>query len=190
MISRRLAVGTTLAAAAGLAWQGEARARAITQRGIAGGGLAQFELSEAQFSLFASRLTLTEENEEVIVGSVIWLDPPSGFTFASTRITGYRDLEIPDAEGEARRIEGMMSVNDGDEYPFVLDVFAVGLPGSGLDSVVLTVGDGADTDAATPPAAGFGFSYAAAGPIVTGDVQILELDVETGPVVAPATPTA
>jgi hypothetical protein len=187
MFSRRLAIGATLGTATSLALARQAQARAISQRGIAGGGLATFELSEAQFSLFASRLILPDEAQEVIVGFVEWVDGPSALTFASTEITGYQDLEVPPEQGEARRIAGLMRVNDGEEYPFVLNVFHVGAPGAGLDSVALTVGDGAEDEQGTP-VAGLGFSYAAAGPITVGDVQIIELETETA--AAPATPTA
>jgi hypothetical protein len=190
-VSRRVALGATLAAAAVAALPLESRAKVIFQRGMIGGGLATFQLSEAQFSVFASRFIFQEERREVVVGNVLWVDAPSGFTFASTEIADYLVLDDPEIEGEARRILGTVSVNAGETYPFSLDVVDNGVPGSGADSVVLTVGDGAIMPNGAPAASGLGFSYGAAGPITVGDVQDVDFDIdsEQGTEVV-ATPTA
>jgi hypothetical protein len=180
-INRRLAIGGTLAAAAALAGTDTVRARAISQRGMVGGGLAQFEQGEANFSVLATRLTFPDDREEVVFGSVRWIDAASDLNLVSTQITDYGPLEVEADQGEARQIVGRMTVNGADEVPFALNVFDVGNPGEGLDSVALTVGDAVDSAIATPPADGFGFSYASAGPIVTGDVQLVELEIETIP---------
>jgi hypothetical protein len=190
-VNRRFAIGAAVAATAGLTIpQVQPRGRVVTQRGMVGGGLAQFELSEAQFSAFAARL-IFDDGQEVILGSFIWVDPPSGFTFVGNGITSYEVIDIPPDQGQARRTRGTVSVNGEGEYPFVFEAYDVGPPGAGQDSVVLTVGDGAVTAEGATPVAGTGFSYAAAGPIVVGDMHDvdIEVDLETGAIVA-ATPPA
>jgi len=189
-INRRIALGAVAATAAGLVLTQSASARAIKVRGIAGGGLAHFELSDASFSLAVTRMTFEDEDRELIVGSVIWVDSKADLTLTSTQISSYDDLELPDEQGEGRRIRGLMRVNGGDVYPFQLDVIDAGLPGTGVDSVNLSVGANAGSDAAATPDAA-GFNYSAAGPVVVGDVQDTDFDLETAtgnPI--PATPSA
>jgi hypothetical protein len=166
-------------------------ARAIKVRGMTGGGLANFELSDASFSLAVTRLTFEDESRELVAGTVLWVDVTAGLTLASTHIDSYGDLELPSEQGEGRRIRGLMSVNGGDVYPFRLDVIDAGLPGSGKDSVHLVVGaDAGSEDNATPQAAS-GFTYAASGPVTVGDIQDIDFDLDTDtayPITA--TPTA
>ena len=175
-VDRRMAIGGALAGAVGLALP--MRQRGILQRGIVGGGLVQVEEGEAQFSFFASRLIFEEENQEVIVGSVLWVDTPLGFTMRSTAITAYIVPEEQPDQGETRQIVGLMSVNGEGEYPFELVVTDVDLPGTGLDTVNLMVGDGARTAENATPVVGLGFSYAVAGPVVVGDIQELDIDID------------
>ena len=177
-MDRRAAVAGVLAGVAALALPHRARAgRTIVQRGIVGGGFVQFGRSKAQFSLFASRVIFAEENREEIVGSVLWVDSPAGLTMSSTAVTGYRVREVPPEQGQARELFGTMRVNEDAAYPFSAVVIDAGPPGSGLDTVSLTVGDGARTVDSATPVAGLGFSYAAAGAISLGDVRVIELDV-------------
>ena len=155
-----------------------------------GGGLAQFELSQANFSLVASRFTFPDENKQVVVGEILGVDTSSSFTFASTTITNYDVIEGPE-EGEHRRIRGTMSLNGGQEYPFRLDVIDDGAPGSGLDTISLIVGDGAEDAAAGTAVSSYGFSYAGSGPIVSGDVHDVDFDIDpNSPDATPATPVA
>ena len=70
-----------------------------------------------------------------------------------------------------------MVVNDADAYPFVMTLIDAGLPGSGLDSVALVVGDGVTTGEGVTPVAGLGFSYVASGAIVIGDLQDVEFEI-------------
>jgi hypothetical protein len=191
VMNRRRVLGSTLGATAVVAMPFALQGKVILQRGIVGGGLAQFELSEAQFSFFASRFEFEEENREVIVGSVLWVDVPSGFSFVSTSITSYGTPEDTTLAGEVRRILGMMQVNEGETYPFSLEVADAEGPGSGQDYVILTVGDGAILGGDATPAAGYGFSYAAAGPVTVGDIQEVNSDINSamGTEIA-ATPTA
>ena len=69
------------------------------------------------------------------------------------------------------------------EFPFDMEIVDADLPGAGMDTVVLNVGDGARTSENATPASGLGFSYMATGTVVTGDIQELdlEIDLETGP---------
>lgn len=177
-LNRRLAVGVIAASALGAQVPIPQRARAITQRGIVGGGLVQYEGGEAQFSLGASR-TIFPEGEEVISGSVIWVDTFSGTTFTSTAISSYEVVEMPPGEGERRVLRGTMRRDDAEEYPFVLDVLDAGPPGSRLDTAALIVGDGAMPSEAGTPVSGLGYSYAAAGALI-GDVQVVDIDLEVG----------
>jgi hypothetical protein len=189
-INRRFALGAAAVAATGMTLPWMAQIRPILQRGMVGGGLAQFENSEAQFSVFASRISFGNGTPDVIAGSVLWNDAATGYVLTSTTVTDYEMLETEAHEGVTRRISGTMRLNDGDVYPFVLNVTDAGPPASGRDSVALIVGDGAEVADHATPATGFGFSYAAAGPLVVGDVQEVDIDLETGLVVeGESTPT-
>jgi hypothetical protein len=179
-LDRRMAIGGAFVGAAGLALP-PLQSRTVKQRGMVGGGLVQFEEHEAHFSLFASRLTFARKRKEkeAVVGTVLWVDALAGLTMTSTEVTNYRPLEIPADQGQAREVFGTMRVSGDDAYPFYLLLIDAGHPGSGLDRVNLTVGDGAQTADGAPPVTGLGFSYAAAGPIVTGDVQLIDVDIDT-----------
>lgn len=176
-VNRRLAVGAMAAGAAGLAWPSQQRGRAITQRGVAGGGIIQLENGEAEFSVFASRVTFADD-EEVIVGSIEWVDTSAGFAFVSTAVELYEDLESPEEGGELRRVAGVMRLNDEADYPFVFNVLDAGAPGAGRDSAALIVGEDAVIDGNASPVETDGFNYAAAGSIV-GDVQVVSFDMGT-----------
>jgi hypothetical protein len=190
-IDRRVTLGALAAAAVGLAMPLTASARAIKVRGMAGGGLANFELSDASFSLAVTRLTFEDEGRELVVGTVLWVDVTAGLTLASTHIDSYGDLELPSDQGEGRRIQGLMSVNGGDVYPFRLDVVDAGLPGSGNDSVHLVVGADAGSEGSATPQAASAFTYAASGPVTVGDIQDIDFDIDTDTAYPiPATPAA
>lgn len=176
-ISRRLAIAALAASAASLPRATSAQALPITLRGMVGGGLARFEASDAQFSIFATRITFNADDADVVLGSIIWIDEAAGYTFASTEVTDYEILESPPEQGQTRRIRGTMRLNDGEVFPFLLNVTDAGLPATGLDAVALIVGAGSESERDATPAEGF--SYAVAGPIVTGDVQ--DVDFEFGP---------
>ena len=176
-LDRRGAIAGALAGAAALALPRAASGgRVVVQRGIVGGGLVEFGESEAHFSLFASRLTFEPENVDVVVGSVLWVDGSAGLTMSSTEVTDYFAPEPQPERGETRQIVGIMRVNDEREFPFDLLVTDVDVPGAGLDSVTLTVGDQAGGSGT--PAAGGGFSYRASGEVVSGDIQEIHLDID------------
>ena len=178
-VDRRAAVAGALAGVTALALPHHVSGgRVVVQRGMVGGGLVEFGESAAHFSFFASRLSFEGENQEVVAGSVLWVDESTGLTMSSTSITGYIVPEIQPDQGVSRQILGVMSVNGEGEYPFELEVIDVDMPGSGLDSVVLTVGDGARAGGSATPASGLGFTYEAAGSVVSGDIQEVHLDIE------------
>ena len=178
-VSRRYALGTVTAGVAGLTMPRFMQARPITQRGMVGGGLAKFDQSEAEFSIFASRVSFGDQ-EDVVVGSILWVDKGADVSLVSTAVTDYEVLDVPAEEGESRRIRGMMRVNEGEEYPFLLNVTDAGLPGAELDTVALIVGAGAEAEEGATPVVSDGFTYAAAGTITIGDVQ--DVDLELSPV--------
>jgi hypothetical protein len=180
-MDRRMAIGGALAGAAGLALP-RLQSRIVTQRGMAGGGLVRFEQGEASFSLVVSRLIFSEDDTEVVAGSIIWVDRAANLTLQSTAITDYIVPEVQLEQGVSRRIIGTMRDDAGSEYPFDLEVVDVDLPGSGEDTVDLKVGDGARPSANATPASGLGFSYIANGMVAQGDIQELdvEIDLATG----------
>ena len=183
VIDRRMAIGGAFAGAAGLALP-RRQSRSVLQRGMVGGGLAQFDQGEANFSVFASRMIFAED-EVVVLGSVLWVDETVGLTLRSTAITEYIVPEVQPEQGQSRHILGTMSVksvNDEGEYPFELELIDADLPGTGADMAILKVGEGARTGQNATPASDPGFSYTANGTVVTGDIQLIgiEVDPETG----------
>ena len=182
---RRMAIGGGLALAAGLALP-RRQIRTVTQRGMVGGGLVQLEQGEANFSLFVSRLIFSDDTV-VVVGSVLWVDGATGTSLRSTAITEYIVPDVEPEQGVLRQIIGTMSVDGEGEYPFEIEVIDADLPGSAADTVDLKVGDGARTSEDGTPVSGLGYSYAASGNVVTGDIQELDLEIDlTTGIVAPA----
>jgi hypothetical protein len=178
--NRRTAVGASFAVAAGLAIQIPTRGRVLTQRGMIGGGVVQVGQGAAGFSLYATRFEVVDEDRQVVTGSIIWSDPTLGITLESTEVSVYE--AVAEGAGATRRIEGRMSLGGEESYPFVMVVADVGDPNSGQDTISFGVGDGVTVTGNATPVAGLGFSYAATGAIVAGDVQDvdLELDFEAG----------
>lgn len=175
LVNRRFAVSGLVVSAAGIATPRRLQGRAITQRGMAGGGLVQLEEGNAAFSIIASRVSIAGQGD-VLVGSIKWVDETAGHEFISTTIDAYDMLHSPEEGAELRRIAGMMRLNAEGAYPFVLNVLDAGAPGSGRDTLALIVGDGAVKGENATPASGFGFSYAVAGPVI-GDVQDVNFEL-------------
>jgi hypothetical protein len=191
LVNRRFAIGSAAALVAGLGWQRQVLARAITQRGMVGGGLAKLPSSEAQFSLIASRFSFDDGSPDIVIGSIVWVDATAGLAFTSDAIADYEVLESPAPDTEVRRILGTMRGNDGAIFPFAMTATDGGPPGAGLDRVSLTVGDGAALPNKTATATGSGFSYAGEGPITAGDVHDVDFDLNPGAqAAASATPAS
>jgi hypothetical protein len=170
--NRRVGLAAALAAVA-LARPLGAAAAIIQQRGMVGGGAVKFEGGTANFSLLASKLTFPDPGGDVVIGSLLWVDATTKAILASTAITNYDNLA---GQEKGKRIHGMLTSNGAGPFPFMLDVIDGGDPGSGKDSVALTVGDFV-TPVAGAPAAPTGFKYAATGMLATGDLQDLDIDI-------------
>ncbi|HEU0116907.1 MAG TPA: post-COAP-1 domain-containing protein [Thermomicrobiales bacterium] len=170
--SRRAGVAAALAAVA-LARPFGAAAAFISQRGMVGGGLVKFEGGDANFSLLASKLTFPDDRE-VVVGSLLWVATGSGLTLASTALTDYENLA---GQEKGKRIRGTLTSNGVGAFPFMLDVIDGGAPGSGKDSIALTVGDFVTPAAGEAAGTPSGFHYAAVGMLATGDLQDLDIDI-------------
>jgi hypothetical protein len=140
-----------------------------------GGGIAQIDDGEAQFSVFASRLTVDDGNE-VVLGSVRWMDANAGVEFQSTEIHEYEVLPSPAGGGELRRVTGVVKGSDGTDYSFTLNLLDAGGPGEASDTVALVVGDGA-LDATGTPVSGAGFTYAVVGTVL-GDLQDVDFVID------------
>ncbi len=124
--------------------------------------------AEAQFALFASRLTLPGDAEPTFFAEVRWKDG-EGMTVESSGITFYGP--IVGGEENAGRLTGLMTVGDEEEQPFELRVLVdEGNPGSGADEIELRVG----ASAATPTADDADLSYAFVGKVEEGDLQLLD----------------
>ncbi len=134
--------------------------------GITGGGIVRTETADATLVLFATELG--DEAERQATGFVRWTDPTTegGLVLESVGPIAYF-WELEDTQ--AREIRGLMTINGEGEEPFVLHLIDTGLGAPGSDSVQLDVGDLAALDGSSGT-----FGYTAAGPIVGGDIQLLE----------------
>lgn len=151
----------------------------IMQRGMVGGGLVKLEHGSANVSLLASQLTFPDQHQ-VVVGSILWVDTDKQVSLASIDVTSYEDLAGVEA---GRRIKGTMRVNGKGAFPFILEVVDGGPPGSGKDTIALTVGDdlssatGGTPTEGTTSATADRFRYQGSGTFVSGDIQDVDLDI-------------
>jgi hypothetical protein len=177
-LERRYVAGGMAAAVVGFAAQLPSHGRVLTQRGIAGGGLIQLAAGEASFSLFVARLAASQAGSdadtEIVAGSIRWVDRMAGLILTSTTIATYDVVEIE--VGEMRAITGAMSVEGAGSYSFAMEVVDVGPPGSGEDWISFGIGESVTRAGEATPATGRGVAYAVSGPLVAGDVQIVEFD--------------
>jgi hypothetical protein len=147
----------------------EVAARAILQRGMSGGGLAQLDGSEeprlANFGLFASSMQLPE-GTTLVLGAIQWIE-------AGT------DLQCqPLADrSDGAEVRGRMQVNGAGDYPFIIRAIDAGSPGSALDRIEIEVNTDAARDGAASEASDDDFSYEAAGNLVAGDFQWIIADI-------------
>jgi hypothetical protein len=176
--SRRAGLAGALALVA-LAIPQAGSAAVIMQRGMVGGGLVKLEHGFANVSLLATKSTFPDQHQ-VVVGSILWVETGTHVSLASIDLTSYEDLP---GEEAGRRIEGTLSVNGTGQFPFVLDVIDGGPPGSGKDTIALTVGDDRSTVAngkpveGTTSGTGDSFRYQASGNFASGDIQDVDLDL-------------
>lgn len=152
--------------------------------GIAGGGLVQTASSDAHLMLFAA--TLVRESgagagEPRVLGSVRWLDPGwqhTGLILESARISWYWPLA---GASSGQEIGGWAQVAGGPRVPFLLRVIDAATPGTGAREIVLRAGDAAlgvpVLRQASPVPEPTGFSYAAEGALVAGDLQPLRFEL-------------
>jgi hypothetical protein len=176
--SRRAGLAGALALVA-LARPQVGSAALIMQRGMVGGGLVKLEHGFANISLLATKSTFPDQHQ-VVVGSILWVETGTRVSLASLGLTSYEDLP---GEDTGRRIQGTMSVNGTGQFPFVLDVVDGGPPGSGKDTIALTVGDdlatagnGTSTEETTT-GIGDSFRYQTSGIFASGDIQDIDLDI-------------
>jgi hypothetical protein len=156
-----------------------ASARAILQRGMSGGGLAQLEGNDdprlANFGLFASAVQLPD-GTSLVLGRVQWLEAGTDLGLQSTVVT--QCIPIPNRTDGAE-VRGRMQVNGEGDYPFVARAMDGGQPGSALDRIEIEVNTDAARQGADAPS-DEDFEYVVAGNLVAGDLQWIVADIETG----------
>ena len=177
-LSRRKAVAAGLAAlVVGTPRPERAAARAILQRGMSGGGLARLEGDDprlANFSLFASAMQLPE-GTTIFLGLIQWIEAGVDLRLQSTEVSQCIPIE---GRSDGAEIRGRLKVNDEGDYPFVIQAFDTGGPGSGLDSIRIEVNGPDARQGAAAPASDDEFTYEATASVVAGDFQWIVVDVE------------
>jgi hypothetical protein len=167
-ISRRMAVlgGAGAAAVALVPRLSLAQSGRAVQSGggVAGGGTVKIANGVANFSVIATRFMETNSKDPILFGHVSWMDT-TGFGFESKDITTYQMVK-GDVE-TSREVIGTATLSTGAEQPFRLYIVEGGAPGSGKDTVELTVGPADNT------------VYTAKGPVVTGDIQLIKFEFPT-----------
>jgi hypothetical protein len=132
--------------------------------GFSGGGVIQTSTGAAQASFFGDKMQLKGSKQVVTGGALSWFDAGwegTGLTLQSTRITGYR--RVPGTN--VRELTGVASANGKGKHKFVLRITDGGIPGSGSDTVDLTV-----SGVPGGGAGGTGSQYKASGHLVQGDL--------------------
>lgn len=162
-VSRRRTVAAGLGALAALGFVGGTTVKAMHAigGGIVGGGLAEMWDGEANVALAALHLGEPDGSDHMVFGWIVWSARTAeggDLTLEGNEITGYKYLR--EAEG-SREVRGFMSANGSGRHPFVMRVIDDGLPGSGRDTISLTVGG--ESPAGADPAAEIAFGAAFAG---------------------------
>jgi hypothetical protein len=143
--------------------------------GIAGGGLIEGPDAAVQFSLFATRLPLGEDDAEIVSGKVQLADPLQQWWMESVEVTEYGPVEGEDEN--LRQLRGTMRVTMAEseaEYPFVLRATDGGRPGDGEDTLTLAVGAAVDDAEASAD----DFAYELNGTVSAGDIALVEIALE------------
>ena len=178
-LSRRKAVAAGLAAlAVGTQLPSPAKARVMLLRGMAGGGLAKLDGGDeprlANLSLAASAMQFPEGNT-LFLGRIQWTEAGTGLVLASTEVSQC----IPVAgRNDGAEIRGRMSVNGEGDYPFVIEAFDTGQPGSGQDAITIEVNGPRAREGATTEAQESDFTYEATATLVAGDFAWVVADAE------------
>jgi hypothetical protein len=128
--------------------------------------VVQTSSGAAQASFFGDKAQLKGRKGELIGGALSWFDSGwqgTGLVLQSTRVTSYR--RVP---GTAiRELVGLATANGKGKHKFVLRVVDSGKPGSGLDTVNLSV-----SGVAGGGAGGTGSQYTANGHLIQGDLTV------------------
>jgi hypothetical protein len=134
--------------------------------GFSGGGVVQTASGTAHASFFGNKLVMKHSRQSITSGALSWFDPAwqsGGLSLQSAQITSYR--RVPGTP--VRELVGLASANGKGKHRFVLRVVDNGTPGSGTDTVQLTV-DGV----AAGGAGGSAGTYAASGELSRGDATV------------------
>lgn len=128
--------------------------------GVTGGGVLRTATGDVSVVLFATQLA--DDAPQQAAGFVRWMDPNAegGLTLESVGPIAY---EWPEGEEHLRNVSGTMTINGGEQQPFVMQVVDAGPGRASEDSASLRVGG----------SGGSGFAYEAAGTMVGGDLQLL-----------------
>jgi uncharacterized membrane protein YphA (DoxX/SURF4 family) len=129
--------------------------------GFSGGGTIQTPSGQAQASFFGNT-TNRGRGAQLFSGALSWFDPTwqgTGLSLQSTEIASYGKVH------GIRQLVGFATANGTGRHKFVLQAIDTGQPGSGKDTVTLSVsGLGAGG------AGGTGSEYQATGNLVQGDI--------------------
>ena len=178
-VSRRKAVAAGLAGLAlAVPYPRGADARIARLRGMAGGGLARLDSGDeprlANLSLAASAMQLPG-GSTLFVGRLQWIEAGTGLRLESSEVTQC----IPVAgRTDGAEVRGRLSVNGEGDYPFVIEAYDTGLPGSGLDTIKLEVNgpnarEGTERGSPDPD-----FAYEMTATLVGGDFQWVVADID------------
>ena len=156
----------------------QASARAIMVRGMSGGGLAQIEGSDeprlANFGLFASANQLPEGGT-LVLGTIQWIEAGTDFRLDSIEVVSCVPMT---SRPDGAEVRGRMMVNGEGDYPFLIQAFDTGQPGSGLDKITIEVNGPNARDGAAERAPDPDFVYEASATLVAGDFSWIIVDVE------------
>jgi hypothetical protein len=158
----------------------DAAARAILQRGMSGGGLAQLEGSQeprlANFGLFASAMQLPD-GTTLVLGIIHWIEAGANVQLDSIEVTQCKPM---DNRADGAEVRGRMRANGQGDYPFLINVIDAGQPGAGLDRIEVSVNTPLARSGTASKPSDDTFMYEAAGNLVAGDLQWVIADIDVG----------
>lgn len=138
--------------------------------GISGGGTIATDAGTASFSIFAMQIPPPSDAFEAAdVGRVHWTAVNADGTTITLNSVEVDDYGwTGDKESGIRWLRGMVVVNGQNQVAFFLRAVDNGPPEAATDTVELFVGS------AIEGAVDQGFGYHAAGPLASGDFQIMD----------------